>query len=116
VPIGSPSKPRSSEMRRAFFVALIHQLHVVWPILSGILLAMLGSGLIIGFIENWPVDVTLYFTFVTGLTIGYGDFTPQHLVTRLFAVVIGFAGIILTGLVAAVAVQALKAANHNLTG
>ena len=100
-------------MRRAFFVALVRQLRVVWPIFSGILLAMAGSGLLIGRMENWRVDEALYFTFVTGLTIGYGDFTPQHLLTRLLAVAIGFAGIVLTGLVAAVVVQALRATDRD---
>ena len=95
-----------------FFNALIEQLHVVWPILSGILLAMVGSGLLIARIESWRVDEALYFTFVTGLTIGYGDFTPQHLAGRLLAVAIGFAGIVLTGLVAAVSVQALRATDR----
>jgi hypothetical protein len=101
-------------MRRAFFRALVRQLRVVWPIFSGILLVMVGCGLLIGHIENWRIDEALYFTFVTGLTIGYGDFTPHHVVTRLLALVIGFAGIVLTGLVAAVAVEALRAADGNL--
>ena len=59
------------------------------------------------------VDEALYFTFVTGLTIGYGDFTPKHLSARLLALVIGFAGIVLTGVVAAVTVQALNAAGRD---
>ena len=100
-------------MRRVFFLALVQQLRVVWPIFSGILLAMVGSGLLIGRIEGWGVGDSLYFTFVTGLTIGYGDLTPQHFVTRLLAVAIGLAGIILTGLVAAVSVQALKATDRD---
>jgi divalent metal cation (Fe/Co/Zn/Cd) transporter len=101
-------------MRRMFLHALLQQLRVVWPIFSGIFLAMIASGLIIGHVEHWRVDEALYFTFVTGLTIGYGDFAPQHLLTRLLAVGIGFAGIVVTGLVAAVAVQALKAADRAL--
>jgi hypothetical protein len=96
-----------------FLYALVQQLRVVWPIFSGILLAMVGAGLVVGRIEAWRVDEALYFTFVTGLTIGYGDFSPQHLLTRLLAIAIGFAGIVMTGLVAAVAVQALRAADRN---
>jgi hypothetical protein len=102
-------------MRRIFFVALFRQLRVVWPILSGVLFAMVGPGLLIGLIEGWRVDDALYFTFVTGLTIGYGDLTPRHVVSRLLAVVIGFAGIVLTGLVAAVGVQALRATDRDRT-
>jgi hypothetical protein len=100
-------------MRRIFFQALFHQLHIVWPILSGVLLAMAGPGLLIGQIEGWPVTDALYFTYVTGLTIGYGDLAPRHFVSRLLAVSIGFAGIVLTGLVAAVGVQALNATAHH---
>ena len=95
-------------MRRLFFGALFRQLGVVWPILSGVLLAMIGPGLAIGYLEGWGVGDSLYFTFVTGLTIGYGDLVPHRAMSRLLAVVIGFAGIVLTGLVAAVIVQALR--------
>jgi hypothetical protein len=52
---------------------------------------------------------------VTGLTIGYGDLAPHHVVSRLLAVAIGFAGIVLTGLVAAVIVQALRETARNGT-
>jgi hypothetical protein len=100
---------RSRQIRRIFFVELFRLLRVVWPMLSGVFVAMVGPGLLIGQIEGWRLDDALYFTFVTGLTIGYGDLTPRHVVSRLLAVMIGFAGIVLTGLVAAVTVEALRA-------
>ena len=86
---------------------------MIWPILSGILVVMVGSGLSIWRIEDWRIDEALYFTFVTGLTIGYGDFTPKHLSARLLALVIGFAGVVLIGVVAAVTVQALNVAGRD---
>ena len=104
--VGGPM--RSRQIRRIFFVELFRLLRVVWPVLSGVFVAMVGPGLLIGQIEGWRLDDALYFTFVTGLTIGYGDLTPRHVVSRLLAVVIGLAGIMLTGLVAAVSVQALQ--------
>jgi Ion channel len=100
---------RPRQIRRIFFVEFFRLLRVVWPILTGVLFAMVGPGLLIGYIEGWRLDEALYFTFVTGLTIGYGDLTPRHVVSRLLAVMIGFAGIVLTGLVAAVSVEALRA-------
>ena len=100
-------------MRHAFFAALYRQLGVVWPIWSGILVAMVGPGLLIGYLEGWQVGDALYFTFVTGLTIGYGDLTPQRGISRILAMVIGFAGIVLTGLVAALIVQALRVATRD---
>jgi hypothetical protein len=101
---------RSTQIRRIFFVELFRLLRMVWPILSGVLFAMVGPGLLIGQIEGRRIHDALYFTFVTGLTIGYGDLTPRHVLSRLLAVMIGFAGIALTGLVAAVSVEALRAA------
>ena len=64
--------------------------------LSGILSGMICLGLLIGYFEGWGVGDALYFTFVTGLTIGYG-ITPHRAVSRLLAVGIGFAGSIRTG-------------------
>ena len=100
---------RLRQIRRIFFVELFRLIRVVWPILSAVLFAMVGPGLLIVHIERWRIDDALYFTFVTGLTIGYGDLTPRHVVSRFLAVMIGFAGIVLTGLVAAVSVEALRA-------
>ena len=57
----------------------------------------------------------MYFSFVTGLTIGYGDLTPKHVVSRFLAVVIGLAGIGLTGLIAAISVRALDIAARDRT-
>src|SRR5205814_9748373 len=97
------------QLLRDFFMAFFYQIQIVSPILGGIILVMVIIGLLIGHIEGWKIMDALYFTFVTGLTIGYGDLTPRHIVSRCLAVVIGFSGIVLTGLVAAVSVRALEA-------
>lgn len=112
MPPVSASESPTKMMRRVFLLSLINQLRVLWPIFSGILLAMVALGFLIGTLENWQFHEALYFTFVTALTIGYGDLTPHHIVTRFLAVLIGFCGIILTGLVAAVAVQALRTVDN----
>jgi len=100
-------------MRRIFFLALTRQVRVVWPILSGIILVMVACGVVVGRIEDWSLGEALYFTFVTGLTIGYGDFVPHTFMTRLLTLVIGISGVVLVGLVVAVAVQALRAADDS---
>jgi hypothetical protein len=81
---------------------------VVWPILSGVIALMVLLGAAIGWREHWSLGDSLYFAFVSGLTIGYGDLVPKHPLSRTLAVCIGFSGIILTGLVAALAVRALE--------
>ncbi|HZZ90921.1 MAG TPA: potassium channel family protein [Usitatibacter sp.] len=95
-------------MRRAFANQMVAGLRVVWPILSGLLAAIVALGVVIGLIEGWSLQESVYFAFVSGLTIGYGDFAPKTLVTRALAILIGLCGILLTALVAAVAVSALN--------
>ena len=106
------SRVQSKRMRRLFFVALFRQVRILWPVISVILVIMVGTGAVIGQIESWRFGETIYFTFVTGLTIGYGDLAPKHTLARILALVIGLSGIILTGLVAAVSVKALDAADR----
>lgn len=101
------------ENRRVFFSALAQQIRIIWPIISSVIALMIGLGFIIGHIEEWRVSESVYFTFVTGLTIGYGDLAPKQLTSRVLALFIGFAGIVFTGLIAAVSVQALRAAGSD---
>src|SRR5215471_4993905 len=104
------SSPGPTSVWRRFLVALGRGLYVTWPVLSGILVIEVVLGLLIGVIEGWSVGDAVYFSFVTGLTIGYGDIVPRHALTRALAVVIGFGGILLTGLVAGIAVHAMRTA------
>ncbi len=97
-------------MRRQFVADLWSGLRVVWPILSALLVVMLALGVVVGVIEDWPLRDALYFTFVSGLTIGYGDLVPKSLLARALAIGIGVTGVLLTGLITAVGVQALLAA------
>jgi voltage-gated potassium channel len=97
------------EIRREFLVALREALRVVWPIVSGLLGVQLALGVLVSFLERWPIGDAVYFTFVTGLTIGYGDRVPRRLLSRLIAIAIGFFGVLLTALIAAVGVRALQA-------
>ena len=98
-------------LRRTFLRALFSGLRVVWPILSVVLGMMVVLGIAIGLLEGWSIHESVYFSFVTGLTIGYGDFAPKSLLTRVLAVRIGVCALLLTALVAAMAVKAL-AASH----
>jgi ion channel len=95
-------------MRRRFLFALGHNLRIVWPILSAILAWQFAFGVLITWLEDWSLGDGIYFTFVTGLTIGYGDLVPRHSLSRLLAIFIGVLGTLLTGLLVAIAVRALQ--------
>ena len=104
------NRPAPKIVRRRFFVALGRAIHLAWPVLSIILAVQFALGLLIGFVEGWSVGDAFYFTFITGLTIGYGDIVPRQALTRVLAIGIGICGLFLTGVIAAIAVHAMHAA------
>jgi uncharacterized membrane protein len=99
-------------LRQKFVAGLFKSLRVVWPILSGLLVLIVALGVIAGLVEGWSLQESVYFSFVSGLTIGYGDFAPKTLLGRALAIGIGICGILVTALVAAIAVQALTDAQR----
>src|SRR4051794_8021121 len=101
----------SRTVRRRFLQGLLFGLRVVWPVMSAVLALIVGLGIVVGLREGWSVQESIYFSFVTGLTIGYGDLAPKTLLARVLAILIGVCGIILTALVAAVAVKAITSAS-----
>ena len=82
-------------VRRIFFRALLRGFQILWPAVSGVLTSIMGLGAIVGLLENWGIAQGVYFSFVTGLTIGYGDLAPSMALTKLMAVLIGLLGIVL---------------------
>ncbi len=101
----------SRKLRRTFIAGLFTGLRVVWPILSGLLGLIVAAGLVVGLIEGWSVQDSIYFAFVSGLTIGYGDLAPESPLARVLAIFIGVCGVLVTALLAAIAVKALTAAS-----
>ena len=103
----------SRTLRRNFVAGLLIGLRVVWPILSVLLGLIIALGLVVGLLEGWSVHESIYFAFVSGLTIGYGDLAPKSLLTRALAILIGVCGVVVTALLAAIAVKALTAATDD---
>jgi Ion channel len=100
-------------LRRSFLGGLCTGLRVVWPVLSGLLVLITVLGVLIGLLEGWSMQESIYFAFVSGLTIGYGDFAPKSLLTRVLAIAIGGCGLLMTAVVAAIAVKALTEATED---
>ena len=106
----------SRTLRRRFAAGLFAGLRVVWPIVSVLLGLIIALGVVVGLIEGWSLHESIYFAFVSGLTIGYGDLAPKSLLTRALAILIGVCGVLLTALVAAIAVKALAATSDGGEG
>jgi hypothetical protein len=92
----------------AFFGRLGEILLFVSPILVFLLSVIASLGVAVAFVEGWTIGEGIYFAFVTALTIGYGDLTAKRTLGRILAIMIGFSGILFTGVVVAVAVQSLR--------
>ena len=66
------------------------------------------SAVLISQIEDLPFGESLYFSFITGLTIGYGDIVVKTPFARLIAVLLGLIGMIASGILVAVSIRALE--------
>ncbi|PTR22742.1 potassium channel family protein [Pseudomonas sp. GV085] len=99
---------RASNVRHEFYKAVWFYFKVVWPIFSILLLVIIAFGLIIAQLEGWSPDDGVYFAFVTGLTIGYGELVPKLGVSRVLAVLLGFNGVLMTATFAAISVRAIE--------
>ncbi len=87
---------------------LLHTLWKIRVIIFGLFGWLVVNAAAIAYFEKMPFADALYFTFVTALTIGYGDIAPVTLIGRVVAILTGLQGILITGLIVAVAVFALR--------
>ncbi len=88
-----------------------HFLHVIWHLRSvnvALLALIVVGAVIIAGVETIPFGDAVYFSFITGLTVGFGDIVAHTAVGRWVAVLLGFVGIIFTGLIVAAAVHAVQ--------
>jgi mannose/fructose/N-acetylgalactosamine-specific phosphotransferase system component IIC len=73
-------------------------------------------GFIIGQLEEEiAAGEALYFAWVTGTTVGYGDLVPTQDSTRFLAIIVAILGIVLTGTIVTIAIEAAKVAIENNT-
>ena len=93
-----------------FTYYFFHALLKIQGIIYGLVAWLVVNAAAIAYFEKMPFADALYLTFVTGLTIGYGDIAPVTTAGRLVAILIGLLGILITGLIVAVAVYALREA------
>ena len=71
-------------------------------------LLIILSGVILSLVENLKFFEALYLSFITALTIGYGDLTPHSPLGKLISIILGIIGIIFSGIIVAAAIKALE--------
>ena len=88
---------------------------IIWhycPIFLSLLAFLVVGAALIAYVEKLPFGDAIYFSFITGLTIGYGDVVVKTVLGRCVAIIIGLIGILFTGLVVAAAVRAVQKTYH----
>lgn len=94
------------EFSLAFLGYFFHGLYLVGPLIVFLLVIILVLGQFVGRIEKWTRFDAVYWTLITAMTVGYGDFRPQQRLTKSLSLVIAFTGLILTGITVAIALDA----------
>jgi hypothetical protein len=87
-------------------MCLRYAMHVREALVSLMILITFG-GVVISRLEDLRLGDAIYFAFITGLSIGYGDITPKSTAGQIVSVAIGFVGVLFIGLSAAVATRAM---------
>lgn len=82
-----------------FFVIVV----MAAPLLIFLVTVLIVLGQIAGRAEGWTVLNTVYWTFITATTVGYGDMPPTQRRSRILSVVIAIVGLMLTGILVAIA-------------
>ena len=76
------------------------------PLLISLAGAITLIGQYVGRREGWSRFDSFYWSFVTATTVGYGDFRPTKRPSRVLAIVIALMGLVFTGILIAIAVNA----------
>ena len=81
----------------------------VWyfsPLLLFLTATIMLLGYVAGKWEGWSRTDSFYWAFVTATTVGYGDFHPIRRRSRIMAIVIAVLGLLATGIIVALGVNA----------
>ena len=80
--------------------------YLTYPILLAIVVIIIALGLIVGRIESWTKFNSIYWSFITALTVGYGDMKPITKASKILSIIVGSVGIMLGGILVAITLEA----------
>ena len=102
------------EFTLTFIKFYLFGLWLAAPLLLSFVLAIIALGLVVGKKESWSRFDSLYWAFVTATTVGYGDIRPLRPLSRILSVLIAFLGLIFTGIMVALAINAATVSFNQL--
>jgi voltage-gated potassium channel len=81
-------------------------LWIALPLLLSLAAAIILLGQFAGRKEGWSRFDSFYWSFVTATTVGYGDVRPTGRSSKIVAILIAILGLLLSGILIAIAVRA----------
>lgn len=94
------------EFTITFIRIFLWGVYLTSPILLIMAFLIIFLGLIVGRVESWTKFDSIYWCFITALTVGYGDIKPTRKVSKILSVILGLIGLIFAGILVAIAVKA----------
>ncbi|MFA9419128.1 MAG: potassium channel family protein [Gammaproteobacteria bacterium] len=84
------------------------------PLLISLVFFITLLGHIVGRLESWDKLDAIYWAFITATTVGYGDIRPMGRLSKGLSVFIALVGMVFTGIMVALAVNAVTDSYHVL--
>ncbi|MDZ7614099.1 MAG: ion channel [Flavobacteriaceae bacterium] len=107
----SPKKRNDGkQFRRKFIRVFVDLLAVTFPIWGSLVILVSVLGVLFALLEELSIFRGIYHAFITAMTIGYGDITPNTSLGMIISLAIGVIGMVATGIIVALAFQAVKIA------
>lgn len=76
------------------------------PLLIFLAMLIVVMGQVVGQRESWSRFDSLYWSFITATTVGYGDIRPLQKLSKSISILIALTGMIFTGIIVALAINA----------
>ncbi len=92
------------EFLKTYFSLLASAIQVLFSLFITVVLL----GAIISIVEKIDFWDAQYFSFITALTIGYGDVTPHTLLGKVMSILLGIIGMIFIGIMVAAAIKSIE--------
>ena len=100
----------------AFLINLSRLLLDGAPLFLGLGIIIAALAIAAGRREGWSTGDSLYYGFITATTVGYGDMTPTDSRGKIIAIILAMIGLIFTGIMVGLAVEAAGTTYDQLQG
>jgi voltage-gated potassium channel len=109
-------KKAGTQFRQKFLMTFLELLRLTLPIWGVLVMFIALLGLVFSLIEKIRIFEGIYHAFITALTIGYGDITAHTRLGMIISVLTGIIGMVTSGIIVALAFQAVKIAYESNYG